>query len=203
MYLFEDLLNEDDLAVAVSGIAREFRNAHELPEIYQLGLVVPDVEEAARSLEARGIAPFFIAAGSPAFWRERDEERQIKGKLGLVNHQGFEIELLEPADGTDFYGQSIDPQGGIVVQHLGFMVDDVDERAESLSASGSPLWIRGGLKLGPAITDFAYMDSVEEAGIIIEFISRRFFGWRVWPMNAVFRIVARIEKWTGKRSISV
>jgi hypothetical protein len=161
------------------------------------------VEDAARDLEAKGIGPFFIANGSPVFWREQGQVRSIRGKMGLAHHRGFELELLEPTEGSDFYRQSLDPAGGIVVQHLGLLVQDVDEWADRLAAAGSPVWIRGKLKIGPATADFAYMDTVKEAGLIIEFISWRIFGRTFSPPAALYHAAGRLEKWWGKRSITV
>ena len=203
MVLLGDLLNTADFSKAVDGLAREFRGRHKLPAIHQLGLTVPDVEYAARVLEAKGIGPFFIANGSPVFWRERGQERSIRGKMGMAYHQSFELELLEPTEGSEFYRQSLDSAGGIVVQHLGFLVPDVDEWADRLAAAGSPVWIRGKLKIGPAAADFCYMDTVEEAGLIIEFISWRIFGSSFSPPAALYHAAGRLEKWSGKRSITV
>jgi hypothetical protein len=203
MILFEELLNTDDFAGAVDSLCPEFCKTHDFPPIDQLGLVVADVEEAARALESRGIGPFFIAAGAPEFWQEKGQARSIQGKLALAPYQGFELELLESAEGTDFYSRSLDPQGRIVVQHIGFEVDDVDKWAEKTAAAGIPVWVRGGLKLGPARSNFAYLDSEEQAGLILEFISRRTFGFKVWPIAVVYRALAHIGKWTGKRSISL
>lgn len=44
---------------------------------------------------------------------------------------------------------------------------------------------------------------VEKAGIVIEFISQRCFGLKWWPLDAIFKVAARLEKWSGKRSIAV
>lgn len=202
MVLLGDLLNATDFSKAVDGLAREFRDKHKLPAIHQLGLTVPDVQDAARDLEAKGIGPFFIANGSPVFWRERGQERSIRGKMGLAHHQGFEFELLEPTEGSEFYRQSLDPAGKIVVQHLGLLVQDVDEWADRLAAE-SPVWIRGKLKIGPAAADFCYMDTVEEAGIVVEFISWRMFGRTFSPPAALYHAAGRLEKWSGKRSITI
>ncbi len=202
MVLLGDLLNATDFSKAVDGLAREFRDKHKLPAIHQLGLTVPDVQDAARDLEAKGIGPFFIANGSPVFWRERGQERSIRGKMGLAHHQGFELELLEPTEGSEFYRQSLDPAGKIVVQHLGLLVQDVDEWADRLAAE-SPVWIRGKLKIGPAAADFCYMDTVEEAGIVVEFISWRMFGRTFSPPAALYHAAGRLEKWSGKRSITI
>jgi hypothetical protein len=194
MVLLEDLLSAEDFGAAVNGLACEFRNRHELPAIHQLGLVVSDVEEAAHALEDRGIGPFFMAGGSPVLWRERGEERSVRGKIGLTYHQGFELELLEPGDGSDFYRQSLDPEGKIVVQHLGFLVRDVDEWAEKLSASGTRVWIRGTIKAGPSKTEFAYMDTLDETGLIIEFISWGMFGWKFKSPAGILKAVWKLWK---------
>jgi catechol 2,3-dioxygenase-like lactoylglutathione lyase family enzyme len=202
MVLLDDLLNADDFAQAVDGLAREFRAERRLPAIHQLGLVVPDVEATAARLEERGIGPFFIAQGAPVLWRERGQEHTFKGKMAIAYHHGVELEPLEPGEGSDFYRQRLDPEGRIVVQHLGFSVQDVDEWAARLEASGVPVWIRGRLKLGPLSTDFAYMDSLEQAGLVVEFICWRLFGRPFHPPAAAFHTVGRVEKWSGKRCLS-
>ena len=86
MVFFEDILSAEDFGAAVDGLAREFRARHELPAIDQLGLVVPNVEEAAHTLQDRGIGPFLIGSGSPLLWSERGEERSVRGRIGLARH---------------------------------------------------------------------------------------------------------------------
>jgi catechol 2,3-dioxygenase-like lactoylglutathione lyase family enzyme len=202
MMILDDLLNAGNWSQTVDGLAHEFRQAHGLPEIHQLGLVVPDVEDAASRLEARGIAPFFIAEGAPVLWRERGQERQFRGMMGIAYHHGVELELLAPGTGSDFYRQGLDPEGRIVVQHLGLAVENVDEWAGRLDASGVPVWVRGQLKLGPVGVDFAYMDSLEQAGVVVEFICWRLFGRVFSPPPGVFHTVGRLEKWSGHRSLA-
>ncbi|MBW2651215.1 MAG: hypothetical protein JRC66_09500, partial [Deltaproteobacteria bacterium] len=115
MLYLNDLFKADNFRDAVSGIAGGFRDKHGLPKIHQLGLVVTNVETAAEELEKQGIGPFFIASGSPILWREREREITFSGKLGMAYHQGLEIELLEPGDGSDFYRRRLDPDGKIVI----------------------------------------------------------------------------------------
>lgn len=200
---FEELMAEPDFGEALDRIIPEFRAEHSLPGIHQLGLVVADVEEAAVSLEEKGVAPFFIAAGSPAFWIENDKKRSFRGKLGLSHYHGVELELLEAGEGSDFYRRSLDTGNRIVVQHLGFFVDDVDAWINKFIAAGFPARVRGGNVIGPGKTRFAYMDTGEKAGIIVEFISRRTFGLGWWPLGTIFRGIARMQKWSGKRSLTV
>ncbi len=198
----EDLLQTPDFHAAMGDLARPFRERWALPEVDQLGLVVRDVEEAAGILEERGIGPFFIAAGTPLLWRERGQERRVRGKMALTRYQGIELELLEPLDGSDFYTPSVHPEGRIVLHHLGFRVKDVDAWADRLAQAGYPIWVRGRLGLGPIRTDFAYMDTGEEAGIIVEFIRWRIAGIRFTPPGGVLKAVGWLEKRSGNRCIS-
>jgi hypothetical protein len=204
MVFLNDLLKSNDFTGAVGELAADFRASHDLGKIHQLGVVVADVEKAAGQLEAKGIGPFFIASGAPVFWREKGKERTTAGKMGLAYHHGIEVELLQPLQGSDFYTRSLDDQGKMVVQHLGFLVKDVDASADRLEKAGTPVWVRGRLKAWPTITDFAYMDPIEKNGLIMEFISWKILGlWSVNPPAGLFHLIGRIEKWSGKRSIAL
>ena len=202
MVLLQDLLAAEDFTQSVNDLASEFRHRHKLPGIRQLGLVVPDVESAARALEARGIGPFSISSGSPAMWRERGEDRDVCGKMGLAYHEGFELELLQPTEGSDFYSQSLDSGGRPVLQHAGFFVEDVDRWTEKLNAAEVTMLIRGQLKMGPVLVEFAYMDTLKEVGLIVEFICWRIRGRTFTPPPNVSGRVGWMEKVSGKRTIT-
>lgn len=201
MILLDDLMKEDDFAGAVGELAADFRKRFALPVVHQLGIVVPDVEEAARELEDKGIGPFFIAGGDTDFWRERYEPRRFTGKLGMAGFKGFELELLEAGSGSDFYRQCIDSQCRPVVQHLGFLVQDVDTWASILSQAGYPVWVRGKLSAFPSSANFAYMDTVRDAGLVIEFICWKLLGARLTPPFSAYHAMGRIQKLSGKRAI--
>lgn len=201
--LLDDLLKSTDFRAAVNDLARAFRDKHSLPPVHQLGLVASDVERAASALEKRGIGPFFIARGSPVLWCERAQERRVRGKMGLSYYRGIELELLEPLEGSDFYKDSLDPQGGIALHHLGVLVQNVDTWAEGLAAAGVPVWVRGTLQMGPVNVDFAYMDTVGALGYVFEFICWRMGDLRFRPPPRLLRGAGWLEKWSGRRSISV
>ena len=201
--LLEQLLETVDFAGAVDSLASDFREKHGLGRIDQLGLVVPSVEDAAARLETLGIGPFLISSGAPVRWEERGEPRRFKGKLGLARHNGVDLELLEPGEGSEFYRQYLDPGGGIVVQHLGFFIKQVDSRMQRMNDSGIPTLIRGRIKTGPLAFDFAYMDSVENAGFVIELIEFSAFGMRFRPPGVLYHFLGRLEKMSGLRCIDV
>lgn len=194
----ERLLEAPDFAGAVAGLAHEFRRQHGLPEVYQLGLVAPNVDAATRRLERRGMGPFVVGTGAPERWEERGAARQIEGKMALAYHAGLEVELLEPAQGTRFYTADFAGPTQVLVHHIGLAVDDVDSWASRLEAVGTPTWVRGRLKLGPLRVDFAYMDSVAEAGIILEFIGWRIRSRRVTPAPGTVADARRLERWLDR-----
>lgn len=201
MIYFDDLLKDNNIDYTVSRIAKDFREKHKFPEVRQLGVIVADVETAAEKLEEKGIGPFFIASDTLKFWNERGEKRTFSGKLGMAIYKGYEIELLEPGVGSTFYKICVDEKCRMVVQHLGFLVKDVDSCRTELEKAGCPTWVRGQIKSFPIVTDFAYMDSVEQAGIILEFIDMRFFGLPIKTPGAIYHNLGRLEKITGIRCL--
>jgi len=200
--LFDDLLNAQDFVQAADNLAREYRSKHKLPSLDQLGLVVESVEDTASKLEALGIGPFLILEGPAKLWSERGQKRNFRGKMGLAYHRSVELELLEPGEGSDFYRQSLDPGGGITIQHLGFAVKDIEAWANRLVASDVSVWIRGKLKTGPLTVDFLYLDTIPETGFVIEFLCWRLLGIPFRLPAVVEHGIGRLEKWTGKRSIA-
>ena len=198
-----DLLDAPSFRRAAEQLCHRTRDAHDFPRLHQLGVVVPDVERAAAELEARGIGPFFIASGRPIFWRENGQKGNPRLKLGLAYCQRTEIELLEPAEGSDFYADSLDPDGRPVVHHLGFLVDDVDAWSEKLKASGTDVYIRGQLKGIGLTADFAYMHRIEGDDLFMEFIRVKLFGVPIRLSAAKVHPIGWIQKQTGKRCLTV
>ncbi len=203
MVILDDLLVQDDFAQAVDNLCRSFNMEHGLGPVHQLGLVVSDAEAAAKTLEHKGVGSFFLTSGPTAMWCENGKERDFRGKLGLAYYQGKEMELLEPGMGSNFYRQSLDPDNRIVVQHLGFLVRDVDQWSEKLTAAGCPLWVRGRIKVGPVVAEFAYMDAIKQCGFIIEFISHRFLGIPNRPAKGLLHMIGNVQKLTGKRTFDL
>lgn len=202
MIYFDDLLKTDDFSQAVNTIAKDFREQHKFPAVRQLGVIVADVEIAAAQLEEQGIGPFFIASDKLKFWTERGKNKTFSGKLGMAIYKGYEVELLEPGVGSTFYKSCVDERGRMVVQHLGFLVDDVDAYRQELGKSGCSTWVRGQIKSFPIVTDFAYMDTVAQAGIILEFIDMRFLGFAVQVPGGIYHNLGRLQKLIGIRCLS-
>lgn len=203
MIYFDDLLKSGNVREEVSLIAKDFREKYRFPEIRQLGVVVADVETAAAKLEAMGLGPFFIASDTLDSWNERGKEKTFSGKMGMACWQGFEVELLEPGVGSDFYKSCVDDKGRMALQHLGFSVKNIDPYVKRLEEAGFPTWVCGRIKALGLVTDFAYMDTVAQAGIILEFIDMRILGFTLNPYAGVYHNIGRLEKLIGKRNLAL
>lgn len=129
----------------VQQMAGAFGAEFDLPAVHQLGVMVPDVEAAATELERQGMARFFVAGGTPRYWREDGVCRAMSGKLGMAYCDGIEIELLEPGRNSNWYRDSLAAGGNYAIQHLGYLVGNVDLAAAPLQAAGFPLKVRGRL----------------------------------------------------------
>ncbi len=198
-----DILIKDNFLKAAESLGQPFVEEMNLGKVHQLGLVVPDAQSAANRLEQKGIPPFFLANGPVDMWTENGKDREFRGSLGISSYQGKELELLEPGVGSNFYRQSLDPDGGVVIQHLGFIVKDVDESSERLTAAGCPLWVRGRIKIGPCLAEFAYMDAIAQCGFIVEFISYRLWNMPVRPRSGLYKILGQLQKVSGKRTFTL
>jgi hypothetical protein len=202
--LLSDMLSKTNFNAGMQEVAAEFRKKAGIPfRVHQAGIVVPDVEAAAIDLEARGFGPFMIGAASLPRWTERGTECHFSGKMGMAYHDGIELELLEPGEGSDFYRQKVDPQGRPVIHHLGFLTHKVDEWSAKISEMGCPVWVRGKIGIGPLSINFAYMDTASEAGTIIEFIGYRLAGIPVNPIAGFIKAAGRLQKKIGKRCIDL
>jgi hypothetical protein len=201
--LLSDMLSKTNFNAGMQEVAAAFRKKAGIPfKVHQAGIVVPDVEAAAVNLESKGFGPFMIAAASLPRWTERGAESHFRGKMGMAYHDGIELELLEPGEGSDFYRQKVDPQGRPVIQHIGFLTHKVDEWADKISKMGCPVWVRGKIVIGPLSINFAYMDTTREAGTIIEFIGYRFAGIPVNPIAGLIKAAGRLQKKIGKRCVN-
>jgi hypothetical protein len=202
--LLADIMSDKNFKEMVQSIALGFRKKFGIEEpVHQLGVVVPDVLAAAADLEGKGMKPFLLFGGAAQLWKERGSDGKMKSRLGLGYHQGIEIELLEPGSGSDFYRRSLEPKGRPFIQHIGFLVGDVDACAKKLADAGYPVYVRGRIGVGPLRIEFAYMDTEKDAGLILEFICHRLFGIWIKPPIWFQQLLGFIEIKAGKRCIEV
>lgn len=179
----------------------DFRSCFKLGKVHQIGLAVPDAVATAERLTYSGLGHFLIAEDDLDYWIEGREKKFFHGKMALGYFGGYEIELLEGGKGSTFYSRKFREDGKIALHHLGFLTQSIDERIAEMNVSGIRIAVRGRIKLYPLTIDFAYMDSEQEVGVIVEFIEHRLFGIPIKPAKSLIVNVARLLKVFSIRQI--
>ena len=193
--LFDEALDAADFVEYVDNlIPLKFRQKHGLGKIHQLGLAVDDVKDAIPKLEDRGVGPLLFSDNVPVFWYECGESKKVRLMSGTGYHHGIEIEPLGPAEGSDIYKESVDPDGRPILHHVAFSVSRVDDWASYFIDEGFPIVLRGRIAIGPLYVDFAYMDTAKELGLLVEFCSYSIFGWVFKPPPGGFHLLGRLQK---------
>jgi catechol 2,3-dioxygenase-like lactoylglutathione lyase family enzyme len=133
-----------------------------------IGLVVKDMNKTIERLTALGIGPF--TPRMPPL----DARETYRGKPFIpsqrvaiqITHIGdMELELIQPIDGESPHQEFLDKKGE-GIQHLGFMVDNLQEDIKRLTAQGSEVLLTSQFKSGGGVT---YLD-LDTAGLIVELV---------------------------------
>jgi catechol 2,3-dioxygenase-like lactoylglutathione lyase family enzyme len=161
---------------------RRLAKVLKLPRLSQLGIVVNDINKTVKYLSGTfGIGPWFRAGLS-------DTEHYLGGKkkinyetdLVLAFTGKIQIELIEQKEGDrNVYVDHLEKKGE-GIHHLGFFVSDIDKRLEAVDKMGIDILQSGTIKSvgkgGGSVTKYAYLDTEEIGGIIIEYIQTKFIG---------------------------
>ena len=141
-----------------------------LPPVYQLGYVVRDIEKACRYYESVfGTGPFSNVIDvnmDGALLRGKPVETTIK--VAFVDSGDVQIELIEPVVGKNLYTEFLETRGE-GIHHLAYKVDDIEAvKAVYTEKVGEPVFSRD-----MGIMEFAYFDTSEVGGLMIEFLCFR------------------------------
>ncbi len=137
-----------------------------LTELYHVGIVVQDLDEAMRRYQDElGVGPWGVFGGE--FQCEfRGEETTLEARAAYAKSGNGYVELVQPVKG-DWTASVFLKERGEGAYHLGYWVDDLDatvERARDLGYGIDTLSSNGG---------FAYLDATRSAGVHIELVSAR------------------------------
>jgi len=204
MTLLSEFMTAENFTAAVRKLAEPICQRFDLPDVYQLGLVVPNAVAADEAMVRDwGLDPAFMLDGESALWIENGKELRVSARFGFTYHQGYELELIEPRQGPDFYARDLNPDGEIFLHHFGFLVRDLDLQTARLTSQGVPLLVRGRIHSGPLTADFSYLDTRGEFGLITELICMRFLGIHTRIPPPLARYVGRRQMKSGKRALSL
>ena len=141
--------------------------------IDQIGIVVRDVEEAAkRYWEDFGIGPWaFVELGPDVFQkmtlRGKEETHVVKAAMAQVGP--LQIELMQPVSGKSPHQEFLD-QYGEGLHHLGIFVDDLISAGDEMRQMGCQE-LMGAYGMGPTKKGGAlYFDTMKSHATLIEII---------------------------------
>jgi catechol 2,3-dioxygenase-like lactoylglutathione lyase family enzyme len=150
----------------VAGVAQK--------QAVQIGVVVPDLDQATRLLTSLfGIGPFrFIEwpnrPESKYFFRGKEEHIKIRQAFAQVGP--LELELIQPLEGErNAYRQFLDERGG-GIHHVLFEVDDMAQVVRNLSPQGVEV-LQTGTGIRPG-TRWALLDTQALIGFLLELRQR-------------------------------
>jgi catechol 2,3-dioxygenase-like lactoylglutathione lyase family enzyme len=135
---------------------------------FQLGFVVPDLEDAVRRFDALGAGPWRGWLFGP---HGRDREHRGKPaewtlRLALTGGSP-QYELIEPVSGPSIHEEWLRDRGG-GFHHVGYVVDSVARTTSEMAAAGYPAVARVHSFGAEGDGEAAYFDTVEALGFYVE-----------------------------------
>lgn len=136
--------------------------------LVHVGVVVRDMKKTIERLTALGIGPFQTRILPPdAREKYRGKPFQPSQRVTIqITHIGnTELELIQPIKGKSPHQEFL-VEKGEGVQHLGFIVANLDEDVKRLTAKGCSVVLESQFKGGGGVT---YLD-LDAAGLIVELV---------------------------------
>jgi 4-hydroxyphenylpyruvate dioxygenase-like putative hemolysin len=136
--------------------------------VHQIGVIVRDIDEAVAFYEDLGIGPFESPKGpAPIFDRQvyGRPAPDVKNRISTTQMGAVQLELVQPVSGKSLQMEFLERYGE-GVNHLAFLVDDLDGEVAKLVQKGFRVISSG----KTARSAFAYLDTHKVGGVIFELI---------------------------------
>lgn len=167
-----------------------------LPKVCQIGVAVKDARKTGKHLsDVLGIGPWYRPSPGTIYeehFLNGQDKIEVEDDILLAFSGSLQIELIEPkCIENDIYHEHI-VRFGEGIHHLGFCATDIDRDTRALQASGYNIiqtgLIKSGQGFGSSITKYAYFDSREAGGMIIELIQTKLFGISIPMSRLLFEV---------------
>ncbi|HSW58945.1 MAG TPA: VOC family protein [Dehalococcoidales bacterium] len=136
--------------------------------LIHIGMVVRNMEQAIARFTALGIGPFKPRILPP------DAQETYRGKpffpservtIQITRIGNMELELIQPIAGESPHQEFLE-QKGEGIQHLGFVIDNLEAEVQQLTAAGSEIVLTSRFKGGGGV---AYLD-LKAADLVVELV---------------------------------
>ena len=163
---------EDDRVVA-DAVKKKLK----LPGVGQIGYVVRDMDTALVTYrDTFGIGLWMLLEERPEPCVECGRQVNPVLRIALAYAGPVQMELLQVVEGESFHLDHVrESEGGL--HHLGFMVRDLDRRLDAAREAGIAILQRGTIRETGLTIDYAYLDTADLAGVVLELIQ-----WRLGPV---------------------
>ncbi len=143
--------------------------------IAQIAFVVKDLDKTVENFyHIFGIGPWSFYTYKKPLLKEMNrngEPTEYSMRIALANIGPMRIELIEQQEGDTVYQEFIDKHN-YGIQHLGIVVDDIEQALESAKEAGLGVTMDGSGFGLDGDGKYAYLDTEELIGTTLELISR-------------------------------
>ncbi len=140
----------------------------DLPPVSQIGIIVQDMDRAIQYYsELFGLGPWSVFIPEYANKTYRGKPAQFRIQIALAKSGTVEWELIKVLQGPSVYEDDLGKDGE-GLHHLGFLVENIDERIDAVKKIGIDI-IQSGQRPG---AKFAYLDTRFIAGVTIELFQK-------------------------------
>ncbi len=165
-------------------IGKEYAMADETPvkpgqfpitNVVQVCILVRDLDATMKNFYERfGVGPWQIYTYDKKFvpnQTRNGEPTEYSSRIGLANIGNLRIELIQPLEGDTVYTDFI-KKHGYGVQHLGVLVENMEESLAKAKEAGLTMTMDGS-GFGPdGDGHYAYLDTEDLVGTTLELICR-------------------------------
>jgi methylmalonyl-CoA/ethylmalonyl-CoA epimerase len=160
----------------------------QLKAVHQVGFVVRDIDAAMAAYWRVGVGPWQVYTYGAPLVKEityRGKPGNWRFRIALTHLNGLSFELIQPLSGESIYSEFLERYGGAGgIQHLGIIVDDLDQVVAEARESGFEVvqsgrghGVRGDGKFAYLATD----DDLCTVYELMELVSERRPPERVYP----------------------
>jgi methylmalonyl-CoA/ethylmalonyl-CoA epimerase len=158
--------------------------------VNQVGFVVRDIDKAMEAYWRIGVGPWHVYTYGEPLVKEityRGKPGNWRFRIALAKVGGFSLELIQPLSGENIYSEFLEKHGEGGIQHLGIVVENLDQAVEEARRSGYEV-IQSGRGHGVrGDGKFAYLSTEDDLLTVyevMELVSERYPPERVYPEQA-------------------
>lgn len=173
------------------------RRRLKLPRVGQIGCVVHDVDRAMEYYrDTFGLGPWLVVEPRQSTCIVRGQPVEARLKFALAYSGRVQLELIEVLKGETIHTEALRERGE-GLHHLGFIVNNLDERLQACRVAGIEVLQQGVIEEMGFRIDYAYLNTASPGGVIFELIQNRIGHIRIGMSPLLLRLALIWQRITG------